>query len=96
MYNDIIIIAVCTFAIYGIYVLLREVCMLFLGERRIVAAIRVENDCYLDSERISEVKELIDSTFFLERTPILLCDRDAAHNFKNYGYDVYVKYTEDI
>ena len=96
MYNDIIIIAVCIFAIYGIYVLLREVCMLFLGERQIVAAIRVENDCYLYPERISEVNELIDSTFFLERTPILLCDRDVAHNFKNYGYDVYVKYTEDI
>ncbi len=95
MYNDIIIIFICTFAIYGIYAFLREVCMLFMRKKRVVAAIRVGNDISLREEKIANAERLIDFHYFLERKPVLLCDIEGAKENSNYGYDVYIKYTED-
>ena len=69
--------------------------MLFLRKKRVVAAIRVENDISLREERITDAERLIEFHYFLERKPVLLCDIEGAKEYNNYGYDVYIKYTED-
>lgn len=98
VYNDIIVIFTCAFAIFGVYSVIREV-FAVLGRRfKMVAAIYISENTNLKSiESMVEYAELcICDHTFLEAQPILVTDCVNAEFLKDLKYTVYVKYTEDI
>ncbi len=95
MYNDIIMIIISVLAVYGAYALIREVAMLFSRKHRIVAAIRIKDGMLEDNDAIVVAEQYIASHSFLERTPVLICEREVPKDIENYGYDVYIKFTEE-
>ena len=97
MYNDIILIFLCVFAVYGVYSLVREFWMLICRKNKIAAAIRIdsqmrENDI---NDAILFAENYISSYSFLERMPIIICDGENAKYLKRYGYDIYIRQTEE-
>ncbi len=97
MYNDIILIFLCVFAVYGAYAAVREIGMLFCRKKRVAAAIRIKTDASEDdrNEMIMTAENYISSHSFLERAPIIISDKETAKYLKRYGYEIYVKYTEE-
>lgn len=98
VYNDIIIIFICAFAVYGAYSVLREI-LDALGKRlKIVAAIYItENTDWASIENAVEYANLcICEHSFLEAQPIFVTDCVNAEFLKDLKYTVYVKYTEDV
>ncbi len=95
VYNDIIIIILCVFAVYGAYALLREIAMLFSKRNRVAAAIRVKNDERCQNDSVVTAEQYIATHCFLEREPVFICDGGVPENLKKYGYEIYVKQTEE-
>ena len=97
MYNDIIMIFLCVFAVYGVYALLREIGAVVCRKNRIVAAIKVCSEMCEDdiNDAVIFAENYISSYSFLERAPIIVCDSENAKFLKRYGYDIYIKQTEE-
>ncbi|MBQ8837109.1 MAG: hypothetical protein IJ002_06350 [Clostridia bacterium] len=95
MYNDIVIIILCVFAVYGAYALLREISMLFSRKNRVAAAVRVKSNEQLQNDAIVTAEQYIATHTFLERAPVLLCDGCVPNDLKKYGYEIYIKQTEE-
>ena len=97
MYNDIVLIFLCIFAVYGVYSVFREIEMLLCRRNRIAAAIKISLE--MDENRINEAivfaQNCVYSYSFLERAPVIICDRENADCLQKYGYDVYVKFAEE-
>ncbi len=96
VYNDIIIITLCVFAVYGVYAVIREIAMLFLKKRGLVLAIKMDSDMRKDerADAVALAENCIYKHSFLNRTPIIICDK-AVDDYKKYGYKIYVRYTEE-
>jgi len=97
VYNDIILIFICVFAVYGAYALIRELGMLVCGKNRIVAAIRINSQMCEDEQNDALIlaDNYISSYGFLERAPIIICDSESTNDLERYGYEVYIRQTEE-
>ena len=93
MYNDIIMIVLCVFAVYGAYALFKEIFMLFYRDHSVVVAVRVDNSLYEDNIVLAE--KCIADNCLLEKYPVLLCVDTVPEDLSKYGYEIYVKYTEE-
>ena len=97
MYNDIILIFLCVFAVYGAYAIIREMIMLLCRKSRVAAAVRIYSDMSDDEQNdaIMLVENYVCSNSFLERAPIIICDSESAEHLQRYGYEIYIRYTEE-
>lgn len=95
MYNDIVMIILCVFAVYGAYALLREISMLFSRKNRVAAAVRIKRNERLQNDAVIIAEQYIATHAFLERAPVFLCDGDVPRDLQKYGYDIYIKQTEE-
>ena len=93
VYNDTIMIILCVFVVYGAYAFFREIFLLFSKKRCVVAAVRIKSDA--DIERTILAEQYISTYSFLDRAPVLLCEKDLSEDLKKYGYEVYIKQTEE-
>lgn len=95
VYNDIVIIVLCVFAVYGAYALFREISMLFSRKNRVAAAVRIKDDEQLQNDAVVIAEQYIATHTFLERAPVLLCDKYVPSDLQKYGYEIYIKQTEE-
>ncbi len=97
MYNDIILILLCVFAVYGVYSVFREIGMLLCRKNRVAAAVNISLD--MSENQINDAlvfaQNSVYSYSFLERAPVIICDREKADCLKRYGYEIYVKFAEE-
>ena len=94
VYNDIITIIVCMFAVYGAYAFLKEIIMFCLKKFKVTVAVRVSDKSDLFNT-LAAADFYISTYAFLEKKPVLLCESNDAELLKKYGYDVYIKQTEE-
>ena len=97
MYNDIVLIILCVFAVYGVYSVFREIGMLLCRKNRIAAAVSISSE--MSENQINDAlvfaHNSVCSYSFLERAPVIICDREKADSLKIYGYEIYVKFAEE-
>ncbi len=89
MYNSLIIL-LCVLAVYGAYSLLRETLALFCKKRIISLAVRT-NDLSELKDMLSLAEQHAQKFGFIDNKVIVICDEDKANDFKNYGFEVYIK-----
>ena len=97
LYNDIVMIILCIFAVFGFYSLLREFSMLFSRRSRVSAAVFVNSEMSRDeiNEVILNAEDYIYNHSFLHRYPIIINDGKSFDELKRYGCNIYVEQTEE-
>ena len=93
MYNDIVMIILCVFAVYGVYSVIREIVMLLTKRNNFILAIKVDSKTV--NEDIVLAEQYLEENSVLNKKPVLLCDTEMAEEIKKYGYEVFVKLTEE-
>lgn len=93
VYNDLILILLSVFAVFGVYALIREIVMVCTKSRGIVYAVRfsASDDEMRTVERLLKVAYLAGKDHDAEPHPILLASRAEAREAEKYGYEVYIK-----
>ena len=93
MYNDLILIIISVFAVFGAYAVIREIVMLFVKNTDIVYAVRLrgDGDALRVEEALAKAEYLAQTDFETESRPVLLLDGGDAEDAERYGYEVYVK-----
>lgn len=93
MYNDLILVLLSVFAVFGVYALIREIVMVCTKSRGIVYAVRfaASDDEMQTVERLLKVAYLAEKDHDVESRPILLASRADAREAEKYGYEVYIK-----
>lgn len=97
MYNDIVMITLCVFAVYGVYALFREISMLFSRKIRVFAAVRINSKMSKDerNDALLAAENFIHYHSFLERAPIIINEGVSSQELKKYGYKIYELQTEE-
>ena len=93
VYNDLILILLSVFAVFGVYAVIREIVMACTKSRGILYAVRFSSG---DEEmRIAEMllkaEHLAGKSRDTERRPVLLTDSGSAREAEKFGYEVYIK-----
>ncbi len=96
VYNNGIMILLCTLAVFGAYALLRELVLLLFRKNRIVAAVRIHADMDADArtDAVRLAEQLAGSRRQMERAPVLLSDVPVPKDLEAYGYAIYVRQTD--
>lgn len=97
MYNEIILIILSVFAVFGMYSAIREFFVLFCEKSQLVVAIRIAADSQDENINDSLIVAYgyIDEHYILERRPVFICDDLNSECIGTLQHDVYVKYTEE-
>lgn len=71
--------------------------MLLCRKNCIAAAVRIssrmnENEI---NDALNTAQNSVYSYSFLERAPIIICERENADGLQRYGYEIYVKFAEE-
>lgn len=93
VYNDLILILLSVFAVFGIYAVIREIVMACTKSRGIVYAVRFSagDDAMRTAEVLLKAEHLAGKCRDTERRPVLLTDSAGAREAGKFGYEVYVK-----
>ena len=93
MYNDLILIVISVFAVFGAYAVIREIVMLFVKNTDIVYAVRLrgDSDTLRVEEALAKAEYLAQTDLQTESRPVLLLDGGDAEDAERYGYEVYIK-----
>lgn len=93
MYNDLIMIGISVFAVFGAYAVIREIVMLFTKTNGIVYAVRLRSgdDELHIAETLAKAEYLAQTDRLTENRPVLLLDGGEAEGAEKYGYEVYIK-----
>ena len=92
VYNDLILILLSVFAVFGIYAVIREIVMACTKSRGIVYAVRfAAGDEMRTAELLLKAEHLAGKCRDTERHPVLLTDSTGSRAAEKFGYEVYVK-----
>ena len=93
VYNDLILILLSVFSVFGVYTVIREIVMLATQSRGIVYAVRFASgdDEMRTAEMLLKAEHLAGKSGETERHPVVLTDRAGARAAEKFGYEVYVK-----
>ena len=93
VYNDLILILLSVFAVFGIYAVIREIVMACTKSRGIVYAVRFAagDDEMRTAELLLKAEHLAGKCRDTERHPVLLTDSTGSREAEKVGYEVYVK-----
>lgn len=96
MYNDIVIILFCVFAVYGVYALVREVAVLLFRKSRAIAAARITSEMDADArnDAIRNAEQFAQQCVRVDKAPVLLCDDPIDADLAAYGYAIYIRQTD--
>ena len=97
VYNEIIIIVLSVFAVFGAYSVIREFFILLCKKEQLVVAIKITDVPNERSmlERIETAEEYITEHYIFEKHPVFICDSFDSTWGDISKFDVYVKYTEE-
>ena len=93
VYNDLILILLSVFAVFGIYAVIREIVMACTKSRGIVYAVRFAagDDAMRTAELLLKAEYLAAKCPDAERRPVVLVCSTDAREAEKFGYEVYIK-----